>query len=718
MESPLFPSPQHIKMKNEKILLFIIGGLVVMLAQSIGANNQIFIDRDTENLHDSYVSGRDIEVNTNLNASATLNTLSIVGEDTPQRAYIMFEMNISKDLNVQNASLGLYLTGSDTQRNEKVYYVNETFDESTITWNNQPCDNAYSGNINGSFCNTTPEDTLRPLGINQYYYFNVTAGVQRAIREGRSNVTFLIASDEDEVVTRQNRYSDETAAPNQLPYLNVTYNGTLVTPVVTLNDPKNNNYTHNITIGFNFTIADPEVDEYNYSLYTSTNNVDFTLINNSENTTQADWFYNLTFGSIAGSINGTKFWKVNGTDNSSNSFQSDVFTLTITNDLNLYNVTNVSMTELPLSAGVQALCHFNITGIEDQDGDNISMYDLKWYVNDTHINSTSNHTILSKENTTLGSNITCEVRINNGFGDTAWTEPVNATMANVGDTTPPTITNATISNTAPFSDETVDIDLVVTDASSGIGLVLAEIEGTNYTLSRLSGDKYRNSRTWGVGSYNITRFIARDGNNNEEIVEGNLSYTVTTRPSNGGTPGGGGGGGGVTIFINGTPLIFFGFNQVSFFVISTPSESEKLIVFQNIGNLTFQQGSVEVIGRSGQFISAEMCDIDLKGCKNKSITVQPGQKGILKLRGEFTRELGNFAEGIIRMGEQKENGKIFDLILVIDRPPLYSLVISPISHSTPYEAIFGFNEFPAMVISYLLIVGGLFGFFTVIRLLV
>jgi hypothetical protein len=196
---------------------------------------------------------------------------------------------------------------------------------------------------------------------------------------------------------------------------------------------------------------------------------------------------------------------------------------------------NVSITPLPLLVATDAIGHWNYT---DEDGNAITDNETVWYVNKTKILTAINTTTLQGSNVTTTSNITFSVRVK----DSEWSDWVNSSTVNVGDTTAPTIHNITLSSTSAYSDETVTISAYVTEDFSSIASVKVTINNNNFSMSSISGNFYSLSQTYGSGSYNLTSIYAIDGNGNIKTNNTDLSFTVTTRPSTSSDTSGGGGG--------------------------------------------------------------------------------------------------------------------------------------------------------------------------------
>lgn len=330
------------------------------------------------------------------------------------------------------------------------------------------------------------------------------------------------------------------------------------TPRIIINTPSNNSKTHNATPFINFTINTTSPNNnITWEFYMDKNNLPTTKINRSENRTQGNFTFSIyTLNNVTeGSLNGTYRIMFNITDNASNNVIL-FHTFDLTNDINLYNVTNVSITPLPLEANTQAKCHYNLTNkisltSTPNQSDNISITDLRWWINNSIVSTANNNTLLNAPNVTLNSNITCEVRINNGFGETAWTPYVNSSTVTIGDTTLPSITNQSIKSSSLITTDILNITAKCTDTNT-INYVRAEINSSNKTMILLGDDLFSFSGEAGtlftVGLHNITKFYCADGSGNIANDTSNITFTVSNAPSGGSSSspvsGGGGGGGG------------------------------------------------------------------------------------------------------------------------------------------------------------------------------
>ena len=484
------------------------------------------------------------------------------------------------------------------------------------------------------------------------------------------------------------------------------------TTTALLGYPINNTINHSKEWNFNFNISDIQNDNINFSVYVDTNSNPTTMINSSNNSKEINGSVAYSFDiEIDGSINGTYYWKVNGTDVTGVNFTSSIFTFNITNDINLYNITNVSITPLPLDVNTLAKCNFNLTNKARQN-DTINISDQRWYVNNSFV-ATAGNTTLSAGNVTLNSNITCEARINTGYGLTSWTQYVNSSIATVGDLTAPTIVGQTINGNSFTTEQRVNATVNCTD---NVRINYARVEWNrtgafaNDTMTSLGNNVYSYNSLFAIGKYNATNFYCDDGSGNIARDLSNFTFTVTSPPSGGsGTPSGEGGGGGTATTITireGMPLLSFGgLTLIDFNVLTTPSKKVKIVRFKNVGNVTFANAKVLIDGEANRFINPFVCDLNLQNCINESINIKAGESMLLSLNGTFTEELGKRTSGVIKIQEQKTNGNTHELNLLVSRPPLYNFIIKPLSNMA------GIPELLAFVIVYIsvgiMIIGGI-----------
>ena len=270
----------------------------------------------------------------------------------------------------------------------------------------------------------------------------------------------------------------------------------------------------------------------------------------------------------------------------------------------------------------------------------------------------------------------------------------------VGDNTAPVFENvSTQSKTSFTSTEIINITANVTDGSV-LNFVRCTTNRTdthtNNSLTYLGNDLWSFSSTFAIADYNIPYCYAQDSSSNEKVEPTNLSFSVSSASVSSDAIAGGGGS--LVIIekqINTTPIISYGITAYSFFVLTTPSQSLKYLKFRNIGTGDFT-GKVETIGIIAPFIQSSICNIDLTSCETEKILIKSGQTGFLLLNGSFTNELGSGKAGIVRL----EGNKVFDLNIVIDRPPLYDLIIVKFIDLGMPQAL-------AILVSYTIVIGGL-----------
>lgn len=409
------------------------------------------------------------------------------------------------------------------------------------------------GTTNGDFIigNRLSSPNAIKAGIDNLYFFNFSLS--------QANVTYLYNSGDGR----------EIGNSTSIDILNVS-------PTIAINLPLNNSQTHNKTAIINFTITAGTNNNISFQTWLDTNPNPITLIN-STNTTQGTFvfFYSIV-NEISGSINGTYYLKVNGTDNTSNIF-ANIFSFNLTNNISNYVTTNITIIPSALSPGSVATGHCNITSKSSEEN-NQSMTNRLWYINQTQLTTNVNSTTLAGTNVTLNANITFSCRINNGYGETSWTNFTNSSMISVGDVTTPQVLSLLIDNKSITTSDTNIFRFSCADVSSNL-------QKMNFTLvyngsstihkrilkftsggfgSLSVGESQVNLQTqnyiWNytifktdetilVGLWNITEIGCSDTSNNNiyNITTENLNFNVTASSgSGGGSSGAGSGGGGVS----------------------------------------------------------------------------------------------------------------------------------------------------------------------------
>ena len=391
------------------------------------------------------------------------------------------------------------------------------------------------------------------------------------------NISFWIGNKNDELRIYSVRVYNRTTGCPTVPLSSVITNSSAS---LAINTPLNNSQTHNATPFINFTISTSAPNlNFSWQMFFDGNSNPTTRINASGNRTAGTFTFSefTLITETASSINGTYYLKINGTDNASNVF-SQLITLNLTNDINQYNATNVSINGTAINPNNQLKCFYNLTNKVTNNyqyinqTDNISITDLRWWVNKTLM--AGNKTILNAENVTNNANISCEVRLNAGFGETSWTQYVNSSMVTIGDTANPALTvcllSASITNTAG---NTINFTCNATD-NNIVNSMGFDINGTlNTTRSFSFGagsaisaiyEIFKSIESLVAGSYSIMNVSVTDGSSNKLVNSTNFHFSVTQAGGGGSSGGGGGGGGG-----GGPPLKIIVVNQTN--VTFTPN---------------------------------------------------------------------------------------------------------------------------------------------------
>lgn len=473
--------------------------------------------------------GKDAYVANAGNANKNFGTNVLLKTGDGERSYLNFNISaIPINQQIDNSLLCLYDTTSKTQL-INVSHVYEDFNETDITWNNQPCGTNFD---NSSACNITAESFVQMNATfqNTYLCWDVTNSVGRAYSSGDFVSLVLHTTDSD-----VNSFNSREAASN-LPFLNVTYSlSDIVSPNLSLIFPLNQSYNSNIS-ELNYTVSDDNLDSCWYSLNNGlTNNTIATCGNNVSNLTSNE---------------GSNTWTIyaNDTIGNENSSQITFIKDTIAPNINLgypngfINSNTVFFNYTPTDPNLESCSLYgNFSG--------------SFGINQTDILVISN--IVNQFNLTLNE------------GSYSWSVFCNDTLSN----------SASSNNQTFIIDSTIP-SLTLSDPagtySSRIGIPLDFVTGDSnldtcfYNVFRGSNEEIVNTTTSCNSSttFDVTvdadfilNFYVNDSAGNLNTTS--VSFTVSTSSSPPPSSGGGGGGGGVVT----SPILSIG-NIDSFIAIS------------------------------------------------------------------------------------------------------------------------------------------------------
>ena len=220
---------QFIRFAPKAMIYVIIISLFLKVSYADTAS-VILQDADTENLADSRVSKISGRQDINFGTSPDMHTAEYTSNFERERIYLRFNIEeiIESGITVSEAYLYLTPRYADSYFFDYVHevYSNVSWDEDTITWNNQPCDvnQAFSGNINK--CNITSAASVNVTTANVTYKWNITSMVKNAVETSKNNVSMILRylesgnSNGYQHIYRTKEAIDNTSLT---PYLNITY---------------------------------------------------------------------------------------------------------------------------------------------------------------------------------------------------------------------------------------------------------------------------------------------------------------------------------------------------------------------------------------------------------------------------------------------------------------------------------------------------------------
>lgn len=300
--------------------------ILLLLLLNIPSANAIWLNGTT--IADSYVQSF------NPNTPDGANTVMYLGSNMvgpfSYRTFVRFNLSsIPVGSTIQDANFSFYVTGTvGAPVIGYIWNTSTTWDEATITWNNQP----------SSVYNFTTIDI--PSAIATRRYANVTTAVQSIVNSGTNNGWVIISSTDGQASTfYMSAYTKE--AGSDTPWLNVSYDSAPTTPQIS--SPANNSISDSINITWN-TSTDPNGDTINYH-YQVSSQLDFSSIINQSNTS------NTYSGSIVLSSDSPHYLRVRANDSNVSSAWSNTVTV-YPAFVNLYTPANGSTESLasPMSS--------------------------------------------------------------------------------------------------------------------------------------------------------------------------------------------------------------------------------------------------------------------------------------------------------------------------------------------------------------------------------
>ena len=319
----------------------------------------------------------------------------------------------------------------------------------------------------------------------------------------------------------------------QLSDLNITWNDIL--PPRWSNNQSNNTFPKiNDTIQFNISWVDYNLSTSIFSWNCSNLWMNTTIAQSGENIT---FVYNKT-------LNYTKdfnscSYKFYANDSTNNWNETTLFTLNI--DKQIPTIT-VEITPSPAVETDNLSC---IITYSDADNDTWALNETKWHNNSVYLSNLDNLTKIQHTNTSNGDEWICQARVKDTFNYSIW---VNDSIV-INDSSPPSITAYTLSQSSYLTSEYMKFSVNVTDTASPMDWCKLTLQSINYSMVKVSNTyfNYTHSDTLGEGAKNISFIYCQDTSGNLNTTISNLLFTVSAPVA-----GSGGGGGSITILINQT----------------------------------------------------------------------------------------------------------------------------------------------------------------------
>ena len=225
-----------------------ITGFAVFYDIGGGQTTLMLQEVDIDNLGDSYVSsGGDSDVN--FGSSVLLRIGSTA------RIYIAFNISgIPENQNIDNASLCLYVLNTKKVQLINISHVYLEFNESNVTWNNQPCGVNFN---DSSICNLTAESFVQMNSSFQYIWkcWSVENMIRKDYDLDRENISIVVHTTDPNI----NSFNSKESIDSFLrPYLNITYHTANTAPSVTIVFPQDSVTYDNKSLNLNYNVVDTD----------------------------------------------------------------------------------------------------------------------------------------------------------------------------------------------------------------------------------------------------------------------------------------------------------------------------------------------------------------------------------------------------------------------------------------------------------------------------
>lgn len=248
--------------------IFLIGGLlfikwntgyVVMTGHAVyyggpqeGQTTLMLQTAGSDNLGDAMVRG-DLP-NTNYGLDLSLE----VKWGTPKRnSYTQFNISgIPSNQIIDDAKLCLYLYDDQGSQTIYAYHVYTDWEESIITWNNQPCGENID---NSTACNITAESFIvtDTTLSNTLQCWNITSMIKKQYNDNKNNVSIVLHT--TDTGNADKFYSKEYSNSSLWPYLNITYHIANTAPIISIASPQNGaTYGYNTGLALDFSVSDAD----------------------------------------------------------------------------------------------------------------------------------------------------------------------------------------------------------------------------------------------------------------------------------------------------------------------------------------------------------------------------------------------------------------------------------------------------------------------------